>query len=89
MAPREEDLVDEDPPSINPYEVLGLEKTASVDEVKSAYRKAALKHHPGMKVTRSQLQLPHEFISLSFHNALITPLGMTYMLMTLSHRQGP
>jgi DnaJ homolog subfamily C member 9 len=50
MAPREEDLVDEDPPSINPYEVLGLEKTASADEVKSAYRKAALKHHPGMKV---------------------------------------
>jgi DnaJ-class molecular chaperone len=59
MAPREEDLMDEDPPSINPYEVLGLEKTASADEVKSAYRKAALKHHPGMKVTRSQLQLPH------------------------------
>jgi hypothetical protein len=53
MAPREEDLMDEDPPSINPYEVLGLEKTASADEVKSSYRKAALKHHPGMKVTQS------------------------------------
>jgi DnaJ-class molecular chaperone len=47
MAPREEDILDEDPPSINPYEVLGLEKSASADEVKSAYRKAALKHHPG------------------------------------------
>jgi DnaJ family protein C protein 9 len=47
MAPKEEDLVDNEPPSINPYEVLGLEKTASQDEVKSAYRKAALKHHPG------------------------------------------
>jgi DnaJ domain len=57
MAPREEDLLDEEPPSINPYEVLGVEKTASADEVKSAYRKAALKHHPGMKVTLSQLQL--------------------------------
>jgi DnaJ-class molecular chaperone len=53
MAPREEDLLDEDPPSINPYQVLGLEKTASADEVKTAYRKAALKHHPGMKTTRS------------------------------------
>jgi DnaJ family protein C protein 9 len=51
MAPREEDLVDEGPPSVNPYEVLGLEKTASADEVKSAYRKAALKHHPGMRFT--------------------------------------
>ena len=48
MAPREEDLVNEDPPSINPYEVLGIEKTASADEIKFAYRKAALKHHPGM-----------------------------------------
>ncbi len=47
MAPREEDLMDDYPPSINPYEVLGLEKTASAEEVKSAYRKAALKHHPG------------------------------------------
>jgi DnaJ family protein C protein 9 len=47
MAPKEEDLVENEPPSINPYEVLGLEKTASQDEVKSAYRKAALKHHPG------------------------------------------
>jgi len=58
MAPRGEDLNDEDPPSINPYEVLGLEKTASEDEVKSAYRKAALKHHPGMSradiMTRTQ-----------------------------------
>ncbi len=28
------------------YEVLGLQKGASVDEIKSAYRKAALKWHP-------------------------------------------
>jgi curved DNA-binding protein CbpA len=56
MAPREENLLDEDPPSINPYQVLGLEKTASADDVKSAYRKAALKHHPGTKATRPGLQ---------------------------------
>jgi len=28
------------------YEILGLAKTASIDEIKSAYRKAALKWHP-------------------------------------------
>lgn len=36
-----------DPPVIDPYEVLGLEKTATEDDVKKAYRKEALKNHPG------------------------------------------
>ena len=31
---------------MNPYEVLGLENSASMDEVKSAYRKLAMQHHP-------------------------------------------
>jgi DnaJ family protein C protein 9 len=43
----EEDLVDEEPPSVEPYKVLALEKSATGDEIKYAYRKAALKHHPG------------------------------------------
>ena len=35
------------PPTINPYDVLGLEREATADDVKKAYRKMALKHHPG------------------------------------------
>lgn len=36
------------PPSIDPYAVLGLDKNATSDDVKKAYRNMALKHHPGM-----------------------------------------
>lgn len=42
-----EDNMDPEPPVIDPYEVLGLERDATPDQIKSAYRKAALKHHPG------------------------------------------
>jgi DnaJ family protein C protein 9 len=49
MASPSEDPFDEVPPSINPYKVLGIKKTASADEVKTAYRKAALKNHPGTR----------------------------------------
>jgi DnaJ homolog subfamily C member 9 len=43
-----DDVPDDEPPSIDPYEVLGLDRKATVDQVKSAYRKAALKTHPGL-----------------------------------------
>jgi len=32
----------------NPYSVLGVEKTASEDEIKSAYRKMAKQYHPDL-----------------------------------------
>ena len=31
----------------DPYEILGIPKTATADQIKSAYRKLALKYHPG------------------------------------------
>lgn len=47
MSDYDDDVVDGEPPAIEPYEVLGLARDATADQVKSAYRKAALKNHPG------------------------------------------
>jgi DnaJ family protein C protein 9 len=46
----EEDIeADDSPPSVDPYDMLGLDKEATADDVKRSYRKLALKHHPGMR----------------------------------------
>lgn len=42
-----DDLIEGEPPAIDPYEILELDREATADQVKSAYRKAALKNHPG------------------------------------------
>ena len=49
-----EDAVDGEPPAIEPYEVLGLARDATADQIKSAYRKAALKNHPGALLRRTR-----------------------------------
>ncbi|KAM0474076.1 hypothetical protein ACHAPX_007789 [Trichoderma viride] len=67
-----EDFADSEPPTIDPYEVLGLERTATADQVKSAYRKAALKNHPD-KVPESQKEKAHEaFQSIAFAYAVLS-----------------
>ncbi|KAK4081047.1 uncharacterized protein Triagg1_2579 [Trichoderma aggressivum f. europaeum] len=67
-----EDVVDGEPPAIDPYEVLGLERTATADQVKSAYRKAALKNHPD-KVSESEKEKAHEtFQGIAFAYAVLS-----------------
>ncbi|POR35193.1 DnaJ subfamily C member 9 [Tolypocladium paradoxum] len=67
-----EDVVDDEPPAIEAYEVLGLERTATADQVKSAYRKAALKNHPD-KVSDDRKAEAHEkFQSIAFAYAVLS-----------------
>ncbi|KAL7810159.1 hypothetical protein V8C26DRAFT_410608 [Trichoderma gracile] len=67
-----EDVVDGEPPSIDPYEVLGLERSATADQVKSAYRKAALKNHPD-KVAEEHKTRAHEtFQRIAFAYAVLS-----------------
>ncbi|KAF2460395.1 hypothetical protein BDY21DRAFT_335289 [Lineolata rhizophorae] len=72
MAPKFEDLADEPPSSIDPYAVLGLEHDASADQVKSAYRKAALKTHPD-KVAGDEKEGAHaKFQEVAFAYAVLS-----------------
>ncbi|KAL8660781.1 MAG: hypothetical protein Q9202_006203 [Teloschistes flavicans] len=42
-----DDISEKPPENIDPYSALGLDPTASAAEIKTAYKKLALKHHPG------------------------------------------
>ncbi|KAL1877329.1 hypothetical protein VTK73DRAFT_8782 [Phialemonium thermophilum] len=67
-----EDVSTDEPPSIDPYEVLGLDRSATADQVKSAYRKAALKSHPD-KVPDDKKKDAHEtFQSIAFAYAVLS-----------------
>lgn len=71
-APKTEDLTDEPPTSINPYKVLDIEKDATAEQVKTAYRKAALKYHPD-KVSGAEKDAAHaRFQEIAFAYAILS-----------------
>ncbi|KAL5353418.1 hypothetical protein ACLOAV_001454 [Pseudogymnoascus australis] len=73
MAPTNEDLFDEDDaPHINPYEVLGIEKSATENDVKSAYRKAALKNHPDKVPASEKESATKSFQAIAFAYAVLS-----------------
>lgn len=44
-------MENEPPLEIDPYAILGLESSATATEVKSAYKKLALRNHPGIVIS--------------------------------------
>ncbi|KAK4454004.1 DnaJ domain-containing protein [Podospora aff. communis PSN243] len=67
-----DDVADEEPPSIDPYEVLGLDREATADQVKSAYRKAALKTHPDKVADDKKDEAKIKFQEVAFAYAVLS-----------------
>ncbi|CAI6326325.1 unnamed protein product [Periconia digitata] len=64
--------VEDGPPVINPYRVLALDKDATAEDVKKAYRRMALKHHPD-KVTADDKEAANKlFQEIAFAYAILS-----------------
>lgn len=50
----------------DPYQVLGVPKTASEEEIKSAYRQLAKKFHPDMNPGKKEVELKFKEISVAY-----------------------
>nr|XP_036586969.1 LysM domain-containing protein [Colletotrichum truncatum]KAF6797699.1 LysM domain-containing protein [Colletotrichum truncatum] len=71
-SPLSDDLVEGEPPAIDPYEILGLDREATADHVKSAYRKAALRNHPDKVPDDQRDEAKEKFQSIAFAYAILS-----------------
>ncbi|KAL2136082.1 hypothetical protein VTI74DRAFT_5488 [Chaetomium olivicolor] len=67
-----DDLTDGEPPTIDPYEVLGLERSATSEQIKSAYRKTALKTHPDKAPSDRKESAKEKFQQVAFAYAVLS-----------------
>ncbi len=54
------------------YEVLGVKKSASLDEIKKAYREAALRHHPDRVPAEQKKEAEEKFKEISESYAVLS-----------------
>ena len=69
---KESEVLDDPPTSINPYDTLGVDKSATSDQIKSAYRKAALKHHPDKATPETKGTAHQKFQEIAFAYAILS-----------------
>ncbi|KAL2219528.1 DnaJ domain protein [Thermoascus aurantiacus ATCC 26904] len=72
MPKRDEDLAEEPPSSINPYKVLEVDEKATADQIKTAYRKKALKHHPDKVPPEKRDEAKKKFQEIAFAYAILS-----------------
>lgn len=62
----------EQPTEINPYEVLSVSNDATADQIKTAYRKAALRHHPDKVSPETRNDAHKKFQEIAFAYAVLS-----------------
>lgn len=72
VAEEEDISVDEAPTSIDPYAVLSLSEDATQDQIKTAYRKAALKYHPDKASPEDKETAHTKFQEVAFAYAILS-----------------
>ena len=75
MPPRdqEEDIsIDKAPTTIDPYAVLAVSQDATPDQIKTAYRKAALKYHPDKASEADKAAAHTKFQEIAFAHAILS-----------------
>ncbi|RDA88085.1 hypothetical protein CP532_5291 [Ophiocordyceps camponoti-leonardi (nom. inval.)] len=72
MSNADDLVVGDEPPAVEPYEILGLDRSATPEQIKSAYRKAALKNHPDKVPEDKKTEAHSKFQSIAFAYAVLS-----------------
>ncbi|KAL3474944.1 DnaJ domain-containing protein [Aspergillus californicus] len=72
MAPQDEEIPNEPPADTDLYEILGVKEDATPEQIKSAYRKLALKHHPDKVSADAREEANQQFQKIAFAYAILS-----------------